>query len=160
MEMKDILSITGMPGLFSLVSTKNNGMVVKSLEDGKTQFVSSRIHGISSLENISVYLNQEETTELKQVLIQMQKNEDSIPLPDVKAEPGKLKEYFKKIVPDYDEEKVHVSDMKKMVKWYATLKVNNLIPTEEAKSGDINEETVQHSIKEEEEKIEEENKTS
>ncbi|MBA2421878.1 MAG: DUF5606 domain-containing protein [Chitinophagales bacterium] len=158
--MKDILSITGMPGLFSLVSTKNNGMVVKSLEDGKTQFVSSRIHGISSLENISVYLNQEETTELKQVLIQMQKNEDSIPLPDVKAEPGKLKEYFKKIVPDYDEEKVHVSDMKKMVKWYATLKVNNLIPTEEAKSGDINEETVQHSIKEEEEKIEEENKTS
>ncbi len=160
MEMKDILSITGMPGLFSLVSTKNNGMVVKSLEDGKTQFVSSRIHGISSLENISVYLNQEETTELKQVLIQMQKNEDSIPLPDVKAEPGKLKEYFKKIVPDYDEEKVHVSDMKKMVKWYATLKVNNLIPTEEAKSEDINEETVQPSIKEEEEKIEEENKTS
>jgi hypothetical protein len=159
MEMKDILSITGMPGLFSLVSTKNNGMVVKSLEDGKTQFVSSRIHGISSLENISVYLNQEETTELKQVLIQMQKNEDSIPLPDVKAEPGKLKEYFKKIVPDYDEEKVHVSDMKKMVKWYATLKVNNLIPTEEAKSEDINEETVQPSIKEEE-KIEEENKTS
>jgi hypothetical protein len=160
MEMKDILSITGMPGLFSLVSTKNNGMVVKSLEDGKTQFVSSRIHGISSLENISVYLNQEETTELKQVLIQMQKNEDSIPLPDVKAEPGKLKEYFKKIVPDYDEEKVHVSDMKKMVKWYATLKVNNLIPTEEAKSEDINEETIQPSIKEEEEKIEEENKTS
>ncbi len=160
MEMKDILSITGMPGLFSLVSTKNNGMVVKSLEDGKTQFVSSRIHGISSLENISVYLTQEETTELKQVLIQMQKNEDSIPLPDVKAEPGKLKEYFKKIVPNYDEEKVHVSDMKKMVKWYATLKVNNLIPTEEAKSEDINEETIQPSIKEEEEKIEEENKTS
>ncbi len=160
MEMKDILSITGMPGLFSLVSTKNNGMVVKSLEDGKTQFVSSRIHGISSLENISVYLNQEETTELKQVLIQMQKNEDSIPLPDVKAEPGKLKEYFKKIVPNYDEEKVHVSDMKKMVKWYATLKVNNLIPTEEAKLEDINEETIQPSIKEEEEKIEEENKTS
>jgi hypothetical protein len=131
MEFKDIISISGMPGLFSLVSTKNSGIVVKSLEDGKTQFVSSRIHGISSLDNISVYLDNEETTELKKVLLDMQKQQDESPLPDPKADPNQLKEYFKKIVPGYDEEKVHVSDMKKMVKWYHTLKEHNLIPAEE-----------------------------
>jgi hypothetical protein len=151
MELKDVLSITGLPGLFSLVSTKNNGMVVKSLEDGRTQFVSSRIHGVSSLDNISVYLTQEEAAELREVLIEMKKNEDSIPLPEVKAEPAQLKAYFKKIVPEYDEEKVHVSDMKKMVKWYATLKNHDLIPAEEEKSEPSEEE---ESAPNEEEKTE------
>lgn len=131
MEFKDIMSISGLPGLFSLVSTKNNGIVVKSLEDEKTQFVSSRIHGISSLDNISVYLSQEETTSLRNVLAEMKKQEATLPLPDPKADPALLKKYFKAIVPEYDEERVHVSDMKKMVKWYQMLKQRDLIPEEE-----------------------------
>lgn len=134
MEFKDILSISGMPGLFSLVSTKTNGIVVKSLEDGKSQFVSSRIHGISTLDNISVYLSNEETIGLKMVLQEMQKQEAIASLPDPKADPKILKEYFKNIVPDYHEEKVHISDMKKMVKWYQVLKEHNLIPAEDEKS--------------------------
>lgn len=131
MEFKDIMSISGLPGLFSLVSTKNSGIVVKSLEDEKTQFVSSRIHGISSLDNISVYLSQEETTSLRNVLAEMKKQEATLPLPDPKADPALLKKYFKAIVPEYDEERVHVSDMKKMVKWYQMLKQRDLIPEEE-----------------------------
>ncbi|MBK9730591.1 MAG: DUF5606 domain-containing protein [Chitinophagaceae bacterium] len=131
MEFKDIMSISGLPGLFSLVSTKGNGIVVKSMEDGKTQFVSSRIHGISSLDNISVYLNQEETISLRNVLAEMNKQETNIPLADPKSDPATLKSYFKKIVPDYDEEKVHVSDMKKMIKWYHLLKQHDSIPTTE-----------------------------
>ncbi|HUM46291.1 MAG TPA: DUF5606 domain-containing protein [Chitinophagales bacterium] len=134
MEFKDIMSISGLPGLFSLVSTKANGIVVKSMEDGKTQFVSSRIHGISSLDNISVYLNQEETTSLRNVLATMKKQETELPLPDPKSDPATLKGYFKKIVADYDEEKVHVSDMKKMIKWYHLLKQHDSIPAEEEKS--------------------------
>lgn len=133
MEFKDIMSISGLPGLFSLVSTKNSGIVVKSLEDEKTQFVSSRIHGISSLDNISVYLSQEETTSLRNVLAEMKKQEATLPLPDPKADPALLKKYFKAIVPEYDEERVHVSDMKKMVKWFQMLKQRDLIPDEEVK---------------------------
>jgi hypothetical protein len=152
MEFKDIISISGMPGLFSLVATKSNGIVVKSLEDDKTQFVSSRIHGISSLDNISVYLEQEETTELKKVLRDMQQKESEAALPDPKADSKALQSYFKTIVPNYDSEKVHVSDMKKMVRWYNILKQHNLIPEEDKPEESSTAET---SPKEEEEKKEE-----
>lgn len=136
MEFKDIMSISGLPGLFSLVSTKANGIVVKSMEDGKTQFVSSRIHGISSLDNISVYRVQEETISLRHVLAEMHQQEAALPLPDPKADPAILKDYFKKIIPDYDEDKVHVSDMKKMIKWYQLLKQHESIPVAEEPEND------------------------
>lgn len=133
MDFKDIMSISGLPGLFSLVASKANGIVVKSMEDGKTQFVSSRIHGISSLDNISVYLAGDETISLRNVLAEMKKQETAIPLPDAKSDAPALKAYFKKMVPNYDEEKVHLSDMKKMVKWYHLLKSHAAIPAEESK---------------------------
>lgn len=144
MEFKDIMSISGLPGLFSLVSTKANGIVVKSMEDGKTQFVSSRIHGISSLDNISVYRVQEETISLRNVLAEMHQQEAALPLPDPKADPVKLKDYFKKIIPDYDEDKVHVSDMKKMIKWYQLLKQHESIPVaQEPENDDATEATAE-----------------
>lgn len=135
MEFKDIMSISGMPGLFSLVSTKSNGIVVKSMEDGKTQFVSSRIHGISSLDNISVYLNQDEVISLRNVLAEMKKQEEKVAPADPKSDPAALKSYFKNIIPEYDEDRVHISDMKKMIKWYHLLKQHDAIPTEENEVG-------------------------
>ena len=134
MEFKEIIALSGMPGLFQLVTTKSDGIIVKSLEDDKSQFVSSRLHGVSTLDTISVFLKNEETTELKKVLQQMQQKESEIPLPEPNPEEKKLKEYFSKILPDYDEDKVHVSDMKKMVRWYHMLKRHNLIPAEEVKT--------------------------
>ncbi|MBX7108576.1 MAG: DUF5606 domain-containing protein [Chitinophagales bacterium] len=131
MEFKDILSISGLPGLHSLISTKGNGIVVKSLEDGKTQFVSSRIHGISSLDNISVYRSQDETISLRNVLAEMHKQESTLPLPDPKSDPETLKNYFRQIIPDYDEERVHFSDMKKMIKWHQLLRQHDSIPSAE-----------------------------
>ena len=117
MDFKDIMSISGLPGLFSLVASKANGIVVKSMEDGKTQFVSSRIHGISSLDNISVYLAGDETISLRNVLAEMKKQETAIPLPDAKSDASALKAYFKKMVPDYDEEKGQYFD-KKGEQWF------------------------------------------
>ena len=143
MEYKDILALSGMPGLFELISTKSDGIIVKSLDDGKSQFVSSRLHGVSSLDTISVFLKNEETTDLKKVLQQMQQKESEAPLPDAKSDEKKLKEYFSKILPDYDEETVHMSDMKKMVKWYGILKSHNLIPAEEEKAETAEEEKTQ-----------------
>lgn len=140
MEFKDIISLSGMPGLYELVSTKGDGIIVRSLEDNKSQFVSSRLHGVSSLDTISVFLKNEETTELKKVLQQMQQKETELPLPDSKGDDKKLKEYFSKVLPDYDQEKVHTSDMKKMVKWYGILKSHDLIPAEEVKTEAVAEE--------------------
>jgi pentatricopeptide repeat protein len=117
MEFKDVITISGMPGLYELVTSKSDGIIVKSLEDGKSQFIASRLHGVSTLDTISVYLKNGETSDLKQVLHEMKKKETEVPLPDGKSDTKKLQEYFKKIVPEYDEEKVHQSDMKKMVKF-------------------------------------------
>ncbi len=114
MEFKEIIALSGMPGLYQLVSNKSDGIIVKSLDDGKTQFVSSRLHGISTLDTTSVYLKNEETTELKKVFQEMQNKQSEVTLPDAKSDDKKLKEYFSKIIPDYDEEKVHLSDMKKI----------------------------------------------
>jgi len=130
MEFKDIVSVSGLPGLFEMVSSKGDGIIVKSLLDGKSQFVSSRVQGVSALDTISLFLKNEESTALKKVMQEMKKQEAAIPLPDLKKEED-LKAYLKKIVPDYDEEKVHLSDMKKLVKWYSILKEKNLIPEEE-----------------------------
>ena len=74
----------------------------------------------------------------------MKKKEAGTILPDGKGDAAKLKEYFKTVIPDYDEEKVHVSDMKKMVKWYGILKQHDLIPQEEIaaeESGDSKDKT-------------------
>jgi hypothetical protein len=133
MEFKDVITISGMPGLYELITSKSDGIIVKSLEDGKSQFIASRLHGVSTLDTISVYLKNEETNELKEVLQTMKKKETEVPLPDSKSDVKKLKEYFGKVVPEYDKEKVHVSDMKKMVKWYGILKQHDLIPEEENK---------------------------
>ena len=78
----------------------------------------------------------------------MKKKETEVPLPDGKGDPKQLKEYFKKIVPDYDEEKVHQSDMKKMVKWYGILKQHNLIPEEEMENSESDESTEKAESKE------------
>lgn len=134
MEFKEIIALSGMPGLYQLVSNKSDGIIVKSLDDNKTQFVSSRLHGISTLDTTSVYLKNEETTELKKVFQEMKSKQSEVTLPDAKSDDKKLKEYFSKIIPDYDEEKVHFSDMKKMVRWYHILKQHDLIPAEEEKT--------------------------
>ncbi len=134
MEFKDIVSISGLPGLHQLVSSKGNGIIVKSLEDGKSQFVSSRLQGVSSLDNIAVFLKNDETIALSKVLREMQNKETEITIPDAKADNKALQNYFSKIIPEYDAERVHTSDMKKMVKWYYLLKKNDLIPKEEVES--------------------------
>lgn len=131
MEFKDIVSISGLAGLHQLVSSKGNGIIVKSLEDGKSQFVSSRLQGVSSLDNIAVFLKNDETIELRKVLREMQSKESEVSLPDAKADNKAFQNYFSKIIPEYDAERVHTSDMKKMVKWYHLLKNNDLIPKED-----------------------------
>lgn len=134
MEFKKIISIGGMPGLYEMVSNKSDGIVVKSLEDGRTQFVSSRIHGVSPLENISVYLKNDENMELSKVLREMMTKEKEVAIPDSKSDNKMLQDYLRKIVPSFDEEQVHVGDIKKMIKWYHTLKQHDLIPAEDEKA--------------------------
>lgn len=122
MEYSKLVSVTGLSGLFELISSKSDGGIVKSLEDNTTKFVSSRLHSFSHLENVEIYTTAENVN-LADVFIAIK--ESANPLPeanDAKA----VKAYFEKVYPTMDFERVYYSDMKKIVKWYNQLVANNI----------------------------------
>jgi Domain of unknown function (DUF5606) len=122
MEYSKIVSVTGLPGLFELINTKSDGAIVRSLDDKSTRFASSRIHNFSHLESIEVYTIRENVN-LVEVFNTMEKAGGS--LPDTKDN-GAIKKYFERTYPDIDFERVYISDLKKMIKWYEALKKNNI----------------------------------
>jgi len=122
MEYNRMIAISGMPGLFELVSSKNEGAVVKSLEDQTVKFVSSRVHNFSHLESIEIYTVRENVN-LIDVLKAMEASSEAIPSD---KDAAAVKAYMQKVYPDMDFERVYSSDMKKMVKWYGILKANNV----------------------------------
>ena len=123
MDLSEIVAIPGMPGLFKITARRNDGLIVTSLLDDKTQFVSGRNNLFSTLDNITIYTN-EDPIALKEVLASIKK--DGSAVPDAKDEKV-LKAWMEKVLPAYDKEKVHVSDMKKLAKWYSILNSKNLI---------------------------------
>ena len=125
MEYSKLISVSGMSGLFELVTSKNDGAIAKSLENNATQFISSRAHQFSHLESIEVYTTHENVF-LAEVFIAMGKSKEALPN---EKDPKAVSAYFKKVFPKMDFERVYGSDMKKMVKWYAQLKQHNVEPT-------------------------------
>jgi len=140
MEYSKLVAVTGLPGIFELVSSRGDGAVVRSLDDNKTQFVSSRVHNFSHLESIEVY-TQRDNVNLVDVFNAMEKDGGS--LPDAKDN-GAVKKYFEKVYPELDFEKVYPSDMKKMVKWFDALKKHNV----EIKLSELPEEETAESVEE------------
>src|SRR5207342_1110149 len=122
MEYSKIIAITGMPGLFELVSSKSDGGIVRSLEDKSTRFVSSRVHQFSHLESIEVYTTRLNVN-LVDVLKAMEGSKEK--LPDEK-DASALKSYFERVYPELDFDRVYASDLKKMVKWYSILAKNQV----------------------------------
>ena len=117
MEYNKLVSVTGMSGLFEMVSSKSDGAVVRSLEDKSTKFISSRVHNFSHLEGIEVF-TVKDNVNLSEILLAMKSSAE--PLPDTNDNKA-IKAYFEKVYPTLDFERVYASDMKKMVKWYEVL---------------------------------------
>jgi hypothetical protein len=125
MDIAEIVAVTGVPGLFKVSARRNDGLIVTSLLDDKTQFLSGRTHLFSTLDNITIFTTDEPAI-LKDVLASIKKIEGKHPVPDVKDD-AKLKAWLEAALPNYDKEKVHVSDMKKLAKWYSILNGKSLI---------------------------------
>lgn len=131
MEYNRIVAVTGLPGLYEAVSSKNDGAVVRSLDDQTTKFVSARIHNLSHLESIEVYTTGDNVS-LGDVFTAMKASATQLPdLKDNKA----VKQYFETVYPTLDFDRVYSSDMKKMIKWFEVLEKNNIdytVKSEEA----------------------------
>ncbi len=122
MEYSKIIAITGLPGLYELISSKSDGGIVRSLDDKSTRFVSSRVHQFSHLESIEVYTTRHNVN-LVDILKAMEASKEK--LPDDK-EASALKSYFEKVYPELDFDRVYTSDLKKMVKWFSVLSKNQV----------------------------------
>ena len=122
MEYSKLISITGLNGLFELVGSKTDGAIVRSLDDNSTKFVSSRIHNFSHLESIEVYTVRDNVN-LVEVFQAMGASKEALP---ADKDAAAVKAYFQKVYPDMDFARVYASDMKKMIKWFAVIKANNI----------------------------------
>lgn len=139
MTLDKILSISGKPGLYKILTQTRNGFVVESLIDQKK--VSVNIHSnISVLSEIAVYTLTEELP-LREVLKKIRDKEvskqTSISHKDSK---DKLEEYFFEVLPDYDEDRVYASDIKKIIQWYNLLQKHGMLDALEEAKQDVSEE--------------------
>ncbi|RYD53245.1 MAG: hypothetical protein EOP52_03650 [Sphingobacteriales bacterium] len=125
MDYREIVAVTGISGLYQLMASKGDGAIVRALADGKTVFVSARKHQVTPLESIEIYTTGD-NVRLHEVLQKMKEAEDTHPLPEGK-DPKTIKAYFEQVLPEYDEDRVYASDLKKMVKWYQLLKSADLL---------------------------------
>lgn len=118
MEYSKLIAVTGLPGLYELISSKTDGAIIRSLEDGSSKFASNRQHQFSHLESIEIYTVRDNVN-LVDIFKAM--DADGGKLPDEKDAKA-VKAFFEKTYPDLDFERVYASDMKKMVKWFAIIK--------------------------------------
>jgi hypothetical protein len=143
--LKGILAISGQPGLFKLVAEAKNRIIVESLVTGK-RMPASQTSKISSLEDIAVY-TKESDMPLKEVLKKISDHESGGLAISAKSTDNELKKYFEGIVPDYDKDRVYISDIKKIILWYNILHEHQLLDFSEE---DENNESTEESEKESE----------
>ena len=153
MSFSEILAISKLPGLYQMHKHRADGLIVKSLQDDKVFFAASRAHSFTPLDNITIYTS-EEPMELLEVMLKI-KEKKSV-LPNHKADLAELKKFFSSVIPNYDEERVYISDIQKIVKWYNLLADKDLIkPAESAADAVVNSESAVDSSSAEEKAVEE-----
>jgi len=123
MELKDIVAINGKPGLYEIKAQSKGGIIVKSLLDAK-KFPITVTHNISALNEIAIYTYEEEIP-LRIVLKTIAEKEDSKEAINPKEKGAILTSYFREILPNFDEERVYTSNIKKVLQWYNLLASKN-----------------------------------
>ena len=124
MDLKEILSVSGKPGLFKTIAQTKTGVIIESLIDGKRlqAFASDKL---SSLGEISIFTTGEDMP-LREVFRLIQEKSGDQPAPDAKTDDRTLKAFFETVVPDYDPERVYVSHIRKVATWYNLLIANGI----------------------------------
>jgi len=122
MELKDIAAVSGKPGLFKVIKQARTGLVLESLDSQQNKIVTGPNHRVSLLNEISIYTTDyDKTIPLQEIFARILAEFGEDPGVDGKADPEELKAFMGHIAPDYDKERVYVSDMKKLVTWYGIL---------------------------------------
>jgi hypothetical protein len=122
MELSEIASISGKGGLFKVVKPGKSGVLLESLDAAKTRVVATATQRMSLLSEISIYTTTKEgTVSLAEVLKKIHQDFGNDLGIDANAESNELKSFLKSVLPEYDQDRVYTSDIKKLVKWYSIL---------------------------------------
>lgn len=130
MKLEDLVAVSGMSGVFKLAANRNNGLIIEDLDSGKRKFAPARKHQFTPLASIGIF-TQDDSTELKVIFRTMLEQMESNPPIKTDSSSADLHAYFRKILADYDEDKVHTSDIKKVIKWFTFLNERKLIDMED-----------------------------
>ncbi|WP_313805234.1 DUF5606 domain-containing protein [Flavobacterium sp.] len=125
MSIERILAISGKPGLYDLKLQTRTGFVAESLIDGKKITVGMRSN-VSLLSEISIYTNSGEVR-LSEVFRKIAEKENNGPAISHKEDNAKLESYFSEVLPDYDQDRVYASDIKKVLNWYNMLQAKGIV---------------------------------
>lgn len=136
MELKEILAISGQSGLYKFVAQGKNGIIVEALSDGKRSNASASAK-VSALSEIAIF-TQGEDIPLARVFENIYKHTSGKETISHKSSPEQLKAFFAEVLPEYDRDRVHVSDIKKVAAWYNILVAAGMT---EFKTGDEESET-------------------
>ncbi len=120
MKLKNILAVSGLPGLYKMNTSRANGIVVSDLETGKSRFCSMRKHQFTPMETVAIYTDFD-TVDLATIFRRMLDQLDTLPPVNPKSSKEEIEDYFSEIVPDYDRDRVYISDMKKVIRWFGIL---------------------------------------
>jgi len=137
MNLTGIIAISGKPGLFKVVAQGKNNLIVESLEDGK-RFPAYSTDRISALEDISVYTYDEDVA-LGEIFEIIYSKENGGEAPSHKSDKLTLENYTLEILPSYDQERVYLSDLKKIYQWYNLLHKSGLLVLTENETAQVDE---------------------
>lgn len=140
MNLKGIIAISGKPGLFKVVAQGKNNIIVESLEE-KKRFPAYASDRISALDDISIYTYDEDKP-LKEIYADIFKKENGGVAVSHKEDLSKLTSYLLEVLPNYDQERVYPSDIKKLFQWYNMLHKAGELKLEEAVVEEVSVETV------------------
>lgn len=119
MNLDKFLVIAGVPGVHKLISSRSNGLVIEDRHENRTRFVPVRQQQVTPLATIAIYTDTEEgTVALKDVFQRMLDQRDSNPPVGANANSTELRAYFTSILPEHDQDRVHINDIKKCIKWF------------------------------------------
>lgn len=128
-DFDTIVAVTGLSGLYRVAANRPNGLIVEDLSTGQRKFAPARTHQFSLLASIGIY-TEEGTEDLRAVFTRIRKSEAA--KPETAAAEKDLRAWFKQILPEHDEDRVRISDIRKLLKWYLFLEERNLLPAEES----------------------------
>lgn len=122
MEFKDIVAIAGMPGLYKIVGQRQNGLIVEALDGSGKKIPTSANTKVSILSEIAMFTMEGEERLANVLLTIFDKSKEGLQIPDKKENDDVFPQFMGKVLPNYDNERIYLSDMKKLANWYNILK--------------------------------------